>query len=258
MTETHSQDPGTPRNPETPAAPAAPVASGGVGEAGAPAAPGGMTKLQYLHALVTHPLIAAVATGLLALVAVVGLSLPWARTVVSAGQAGSEDADMILTMSGFGMVKSTFEAIGLRETWIEATFLSVAVVLLFLVLASAVLVAFTPLRRIAAVIVAGSGAGLTAYSIYGLVTGLGLDDKLFTDDTSGLSEQETAIMQSLLDSLTASTGPGEYVALVAGVLLLALGGYVAVRSGFPWLPSSGDDAGSVAGGTANATGDVRP
>ncbi|OLT56134.1 hypothetical protein BJF89_11930 [Corynebacterium sp. CNJ-954] len=246
MTETHSQEPGTPRNPEGPAAPAAP---GGVG---------GMTKLQYAHALVTHPLIAAVATGLLALVAVVGLSLPWARTVVSAGQAGSEDADMILTMSGFGMVKSTFEAVGLQESWIEATFLSIAVVLLFLVLASAVLVAFTPLRRIAAVIVAGSGAGLTAYSIYGLVTGLGLDDKLFTDDTSGLSEQESAIIKSLLDSLTASTGPGEYVVLVAGVLLLALGGYVAVRSGFPWLPSSGDGAGSVAGGSVNAAGDVHP
>lgn len=252
MTETHSQEPGAPGNPETPAAPATPAAPGGAGGTG------GMTKLQYLHALATHPVIAAVATGLLALVAVVGLSLPWARTVVSAGQAGSEDADMILTMSGFGMVKSTFEAIGLQESWIEAPFLSIAVVLLFLVLASAVLVAFTPLRRIAAVIVAGSGAGLTAYSIYGLVTGLGLDDKLFTDDTSGLSEQEAAIMKSLLDSLTASTGPGEYVLLVAGVLLLALGGYFAVRSGFPWLPSSGDRAGSVVGGSANTAGDVRP
>ncbi|MGJ0182341.1 hypothetical protein [Corynebacterium glyciniphilum] len=244
MTETHSQEPGTPGNPEAPAAPA----TGGAG---------GMTKLQYLHALVTHPLIAAVVTALLALVAVVGLSLPWARTVVSAGQAGAEDADMILTMSGFGMVKSTFEAVGLQETWIEATFLSVAVVLLFLVLASAVLVAFTPLRRVAAVIVAGTGAGFTAYAIYGLVTGLGLDEKLFTDDTSGLGDQEAAILQSLLDSLTTSTGPGEYVVLVAGILLLMLGGYVAVRSGYPWLPSSGDRAEGVVGG-ANVVGDVRP
>lgn len=198
--------------------------------------------LRYVHALVTHPLIGALCTAVLALVAVVGLALPWARTVISAGPAGPDDADMVFTVTGFGLVKSTFEAIGLQESWIEAAFLSTAVVLLFLASASAVLVAFTALRRIAALVVAGSGAGMAAYAVYGLVTGLGLEESLFTGDTSGLGEQEAALVQSLLDAQTTSTGPGEYVVLVAGVLLLALGGYIAARADYPWLPSSGDGA----------------
>jgi hypothetical protein len=198
-----------------------------------------MSKRRYVHALVTHPLIAALLTVVLSLVAVVGLALPWARTVVSAGPAGAADADMFFTLSGFGTVVSTFEAVGLQESWIEPAFLSTGVVLLFLALTSAVLIAFTALRRIAALVVAGSGAGLAAYAVYGLVTGMGLENRVFSSDASGMGEQEAALVQSLLDSLTTSSGPGEYVVLVAGVLLLVLGGYVAARAGYRWLPGAG-------------------
>ncbi|MCJ7857970.1 hypothetical protein [Corynebacterium kalidii] len=198
-----------------------------------------MTKRRYVHALVTHPLIAALITVVLSLVSVVGLALPWARMAVSAAPGGSGDADMFFTLSGFGTMVSTFEAVGLQESRIEPAFLSTGVVLLFLALASAVLIAFTALRRIAALVVAGSGAGLAAYAVYGLVTGMGLEKRMFSGDASGMGEQEAALVQRLLDALTTSTGPGEYVVLVAGVLLLLLGGYLAVRAGYPWLPATG-------------------
>lgn len=216
-----------------------------VPEVGAPVVPGKQTEAdtqrkqstpQVLNALATHPLIVAVATGLGVLVAVVGLSLEWARTVVGAGAGEGQESAMSFSVSGFGLIQGRFDAAGLQESWMDAMFLSISASLIFLVLASALLIAFTPLRRVGSVVVAASGVGFIAYSIYGMVTGLGVEDELFSGDTAAMTEEDQAIIQSLIDSLNTSTGPGTYVTLVAGVLLVAVGAYFALRSGFDWFP----------------------
>lgn len=202
----------------------------------------GRVALGQAHALATHHLVVAAATGVLALLAVVGLALPWGRTVITAATAGStgaEDSDMVFTISGFGTVTGAFHAIGLQETWVDATLLSLACGLLLLVLAAAVLIGFTALRRIASVVVAACGAGFIGYAVYGLVTALGVDDELFSTD-GGPSGQDAEILRSLLDSVHTTTGPGEYVVLVAGILLLALGAYFALRSSYPWSAARGE------------------
>ncbi|MEJ6549397.1 hypothetical protein PQI66_07565 [Corynebacterium sp. USCH3] len=201
-----------------------------------------MPRPRYVHAVVTHPLIAAVITVLLSLATLVGLALPWARAVVGAGSADTGDADMMFRISGFGVVTRAFGAPAFRENWVEPTVLSIAVVLLFLALVSAVLIAFTALRRIAAVVVAATGAGFAAYAVYGLMSGMGLVDRVFDHDAEGVGEQGAALIRSVLDSIATSTGPGVFVVLVTGMLLFVFGGYVAARSGYPWLPTAARDA----------------
>ncbi|MDN6386957.1 MAG: hypothetical protein L0J86_04675 [Corynebacterium sp.] len=205
----------------------------------------GRVALGQAHALATHHLVVAAATGVLALLAVVGLALPWGRTVITAatagatGSTGAEDSDMVFTISGFGTVTGAFHSIGLQETWVDATLLSLVCGLLLLVLAAAVLIGFTALRRIASVVVAVCGAGFIGYAVYGLVTALGVDDELFSTD-GGPSGQDAEILRALLDSVRTTTGPGEYVVLVAGILLLALGAYFALRSSYPWSAARGE------------------
>ncbi|MGP9724044.1 Trp biosynthesis-associated membrane protein [Corynebacterium sp. AOP40-9SA-29] len=207
----------------------------------------GRVVLGQLHALATHHLVVAAATVVLALLAVVGLALPWGRTIVSAaatGAAGSpaaEDSDMVFTVSGFGMITGAFRAIGLQEIRVDATLLSLACGLLLLVLAAAVLIGFTALRRVASIVVAACGAGFVGYAVYGLVTALGVEDEFLPAD-DGAGGQSTELLRSLLGSVHTTTGPGEYVVLVAGLLLLVLGAYFALRSAYPWSNPPDDDA----------------
>lgn len=194
------------------------------------------SRWQLLHALATHPVVVAVAAGLLGLMAVVGLSLEWARTTVSAGEGAGEESVMSFSVSGFGLIRGQFDAAGLQETWVDATFLAISTALIFLVMASALLIAFTALKRVGAAVTAAGGIGFIAFAVTGIATGLGVEDEFFSGDTAAMTEQDQAIVQALIDSLTTSTGPGVYVTLTAGVLLTLLGGYFTVRSGYAWFP----------------------
>lgn len=244
--------------------PAEATGGGDTAGAGAAGGTGGAGGRQW-YAVATHPLIVAATTGLLLLAAAVGLAMRWGGAELSLGQVGDAEAVMRTDVSGFGVIRGTFTAANSGETWVDAWLLSVATGLILLVLVSAAFVAFTPVRRIGALLTVLGGAGFIGYAVYGLVTTLGVEQPIVGDGEVPPGGDE--MFAQILEMVQTSQGPGAYVVLVAGVLLVVVGGFFMLRTAEPWLPvnagaddvaAPGENAGSGFDGGAGDSGDALP
>ncbi len=187
---------------------------------------------EVLRAYGTQPILVAVAVALLTLLAVFGLALRWGQLQMPY----PGDINMEISTSGFGVLSFQMDVAGVSDSALDATFLTVAIIILFFVLAGAALMALTSLKRVGSVVTTVGGVGLIAYAIYGLVTGLGVTGESDATKAEGLGADGEELLRQLMDAAESSVGPGQYVVLVIGVLIVALGGFFAISSDAAWLP----------------------
>lgn len=178
------------------------------------------------------PLLVPAAALVLLVAAVVGLLLTWVEITMDVTVLGQR-IHFSSTANGFGLSTLTEDYTGASETTVSGKYLFFAVVAMVLLVTGGLLATVRTLSAVAvAVPFILSGAVFMLSGVIGLVS----------DDRSGVRDgavgaagpNPTAARQQLitdmLDGTEVSKGPGQYIGLVVGVLVVALGLLCLARS----------------------------
>lgn len=167
-----------------------------------------------------NPLVVSGAAAVLLVVSLVGFVLNWVKVVLDFS-VESYSMQVEGRMNGFGILKLTENMTDTSDSDTDAQFLAFAILSLVIIVVGAACVFL--LRKTPAV-----GAGLLvvagALQVIAAILGLLRDETgAVIGDDSGLSDYQRRMFDDLVDSLDVTKGPGQYIVLLTGVLLIALG-----------------------------------
>lgn len=167
-------------------------------------------------------------TGVVLLaVSLIGFFLNWVKVVVSMSE-GDFGIRVEGRMNGFGMLKLSESVTGSSETDIEAQYLILAILFILLLVVGIVVVLLRIIPVLGGILVALAGVVELLSAVLGL---LGDERDAVYGDTAGISEAERKMIDEMLDQVDVTRGPGQYIVIVAGILLVALGALYALRGG---------------------------
>jgi hypothetical protein len=200
----------------------------------APAAPrpGGF---RAVLAVLTTPLITAGLAAVLLVLSVVAFAVKWLTADFSM-PLGPQTLSLSSTVNGFGMQKLSGD-LG-SDSALSGQYLAFALVTLVLLAVGAVLVLLVPrLRKIGALVVAVGGAVEFVYGLLIAVGVLGMDKSdVLGDDLDSLRSLSPQLAQQMEDAFSFGTSAGPWIAIVVGVLAVALGVLFLIGAPGPLLP----------------------
>lgn len=202
-----------------PYGPGAPGAAGRPGQAGQV----GPVGVSAAGGVLANPLIVASAAAVLFLFSLLGLLLRWVKVSLDMSQGGY-GLRVESAMNGFGVMKLTENLTGSSEHDTQAEYLVLAVVALLALVAGTVVIA---VRRAPVVGAALVIAGGVLETVGALLSFIGNEKDSVTGAQDGMSEYEKQLLAELVDHIDVSRGPGQYLVILAGLLLIAVGvGYL--------------------------------
>lgn len=196
------------------------------GPLGRPVAPGpypaapGTTVTPGVPGVLTGPFSVAGTAAVLVVLSLAGLFLRWTRVVLDMPAGGGFSLRIEATMNGFGVLRLAENLTGSDSRDIQVEYLVLAVVALLVLCAGVALIVLRRVPVLGAGLLIAGGALETVGALIGLV-GDGKD--AVTGARSGMSDYEAQLLGEITRNLDVSKGPGQYVVVLAGLLLAALG-----------------------------------
>ena len=164
-------------------------------------------------------LLIGAAAVVLAAVSAFGYFTRWIRVSLDLSQ-GRYGPQIEAVINGFGQLTLRENLTGSSETDLETRYLVFALVPLTLVVLGIVVTLSRRLPVAGAVLLCLGGVGEIASAVVGLLTD---DREAVTGSAEGLSDYERDLVDELVRALSTSKGPGQYIVIAAGLLLVALG-----------------------------------
>jgi hypothetical protein len=204
-------------------------------ESAVPARAGGKGGAGAVLDVLTTPLITTGLAAVLLVVSVIAFAVKWVTTGFSLSLAG-QSLSLSATVNGFGMQKVSGD-LG-SDSALEGDYLAFAIVTLVLIVVGAVLVLAVPrVRKIGAIVLVLGGVVEVVYGVLIAAGVLGQDkEDVLGDDLDTLRSLSPELAKQFEDAFSFGTGAGPWIAIVAGVLVVALGVLYIVRAPGPVVP----------------------